>query len=73
MNYRKNTYADWLVKLMDFLRFRPLRVIAFIIVGIPVIIYGIFGLLYENLIKSGDLKYLFTQTIETFEDVWNWK
>lgn len=73
MNYRKNTYADWLVKLMDFLRFRPLRVIAFIIVGIPVIIYGIFGLLYENLIKSGDLKYLFTQSIEVFEDVWNWK
>lgn len=69
MNYRKNTYADWLVKLMDFLRFRPLRVIAFIIV----LIYGIFRLLYENLIKSGDLKYLFTQSIEFFEDVWNWK
>lgn len=69
MNYRKNTYADWLVKLMDFLRFRPLRVIAFIVV----FIYGIFGLLYENLIKSGDLKYFFTQSIKVFEDVWNWK
>lgn len=73
MKYKKNYYANWLVKLMDFLRFRPLRVIALIITGIPVIIYGIFGLMYENLIKSGDLKYLFTQAIEVFEDVWNWE
>ena len=73
MNYRKNTYADWLVKLMDFLRFRFLRVIAFMLLVIPILVFSIFGLLYEHLIKSGDLKYLFTQSIEVFEDVWNWK
>lgn len=73
MNYNKNTYASWIIKLMDFLHFRPLRVIAFFITGIPVLIFSIFGLFYDRLIRSGDLKYLFTQSIEIFEDIWNWK
>lgn len=73
MNYNKNSYADWLVKLMDFLRFRFLRVIAFMLLVIPILVFNIFGLIYDRIIKSGDLQYLFTQTIETFEDVWNWK
>lgn len=73
MNYNKNSYADWLVKLMGFLRFRSLRVIAFMLLVIPILVFSIFGLIYDRIIKSGDLQYLFTQTIETFEDVWNWK
>lgn len=73
MNYNKNSYADWLVKLMDFLRFRSLRVIAFMLLVIPILVFSILGLIYDRIIKSGDLQYLFTQTIETFEDVWNWK